>query len=53
MVQENEIRIQDIPLMLDDREYLTIHLRIEHVKNGIYVLKQKQVNRNHGSIQDE
>lgn len=53
MAQENRIQIKDIPYMSDDREYLTIHLRIESVKNGTYVLKQKQINRNNGSIQDE
>lgn len=53
MTQENEIRIQDIPRLLENREYLTVHVKLSHVKNGTYILKQKQINRNHGSIQDE
>nr|WP_305137039.1 helix-turn-helix domain-containing protein [uncultured Schaedlerella sp.] len=53
MTQENEIRIQDIPRLLEDREFLTIHVKLSKVKNGTYILKQKQINKNHGSIQDE
>lgn len=53
MTQENKIQIKDIPLMMEDREYLTIHFKMENVKNGIYVMKQKKINKDNGSIQDE
>ncbi|MCI5650278.1 MAG: helix-turn-helix domain-containing protein [Fusicatenibacter sp.] len=53
MSKENEIQIQDIPHMLENREYLTIHLHISNMKNGTYVIKQKRINQHNGSIQDE
>ncbi|MDY2939273.1 MAG: helix-turn-helix domain-containing protein [Fusicatenibacter sp.] len=53
MTQEDKIQIRDLSQMMDDREYLTIHLKIENVKNGVYLIKQKRINQNYGSIQDE
>ncbi|MGN1193345.1 MAG: helix-turn-helix domain-containing protein [Dorea sp.] len=53
MTPENKVQIKDIPQMIDNREYLTIHLKLENIKNGTYVVKQKRINKNYGSIQDE
>lgn len=53
LVDEDKIKIQDIPLMLENQDYLTIKVKIKYVKNGIYTIKTSQVNKHYGSIQDE
>lgn len=52
IAQEDEIKIEDIPGMMEDREYLTIRLNLSVVPDGQYKVKQNIVNREHGSIQD-
>ena len=53
LTEENKIRMQDIPMMLEDRDYLAIHEKITGVENGMYMIKQHQVNQKYGSVQDE
>lgn len=53
LTEENKIRMQDIPMMLEDRDYLAIHVKITGVENGMYMIKQHQVNQKYGSVQDE
>lgn len=50
---ENEISAKEIPQMLENREALTIHIRITHVQDGTYLLRQKKINQSSGSIQEE
>ena len=53
LTEENKIRMQDIPMMLEDRDVLAIRVKISGVANGSYVVKQHQVNQKYGSVQDE
>lgn len=43
MTAEDEIRIQNIPAMLEDREYLTVRIRLEHMKEGNYKIRKNQL----------
>lgn len=52
MTVENEIQIEDIPGMLENREYLTIHIRLENMREGNYKIRKNQLNRTYGSVQD-
>ncbi|MDO4340213.1 MAG: helix-turn-helix domain-containing protein, partial [Eubacteriales bacterium] len=51
MTPEDEIRIQEIPGMLENREFLTIHIRLEHMRDGNYKIRKNQLNRLYGSVQ--
>lgn len=53
MSEENTVGIKDIPNVTDDREPLTLYVRIAHMKPGKYIVKQEQVDRQYGSVQDE
>lgn len=50
---ENRVYIKDIPNLMENREYLTLHLSIDHVPNGVYLVKSRQINADYGSIQNE
>lgn len=52
IAQEDEIKIDDIPGLMEDREYLTIRLNLSAMPDGQYKVKQNIVNQEHGSIQD-
>lgn len=53
LTEENKIQAQDIPMMLENHDYLVIHVKLEAVENGVYTIKQHQVNQKHGSVSDE
>ena len=52
MTDEDVIRIQDYGHYFD-KEKRDFHFIIEGVKNGIYQIKTRQIDANHGSVQDE
>lgn len=51
--KEDEIQIEDLNGMLEDREHLTISLNLQPVEAGAYKIKQNIISRQYGSIQDE
>lgn len=53
LTEEDELQIQDISGVLNDREYLKIRLKIRNAKEGIYIVKTNVLNTHHGSIQDK
>ena len=53
IVEENKILESDIPMMLENREDLVIHVELRSVENGNYLIKQHCVNQRYGSVQDE
>ena len=53
LAEEDTIDIRDIPGLLNDREYLKIHLQVEGAKDGNYIVKTNMLNSHHGSIQDK
>lgn len=53
MAEESDIHIQDLNYVTDDRNHLTIHFRINHVRNGCYLVRQNRINQDFGSIQDK
>ncbi|MDY3918061.1 MAG: helix-turn-helix domain-containing protein [Candidatus Limivivens sp.] len=53
ITDEDMLQIRDLPMILENRERLTIHLKVDHVENGIYKIKRNQVRRMHGSVQDK
>lgn len=50
---ENEISANDIPVMLEDRESLTMRLKIKNTVNGNYLIRNRKINQLYGSIQEE
>lgn len=50
---ENEISVNDISVMLEDRESLTIQIKIKNVMNGNYLVRNRKINQLYGSIQEE
>ena len=53
IIEEDNLQIKDIPIIMENREFMTIHLKIDNVKNGVYMIKKEQLNRTYGSIQDK
>ena len=53
MTEEDCFQIKDISTLMENRELMTIHLKIDHVKDGLYTIKRNQLNRNYGSVQDK
>jgi len=53
ITEEDQLQIKDLPSISDDREFLTILFKINHMKDGIYTIKKNRINRNHGSVQDK
>lgn len=39
--------------MLENREFLTIHIRLEHMSDGTYKIRKNQLNHLYGSVQDK
>lgn len=52
MTEEDNIAMKDIPTLMENREFLTIHLKFTQVRDGKYTVKQNRLNRNCGSVQD-
>ncbi|MGN0293565.1 MAG: helix-turn-helix domain-containing protein [Lachnospiraceae bacterium] len=53
MTKEDELEIRNLPGILDNREFLTVHLKADGMVNGVYTIKHKQMNSHHGSVQDK
>lgn len=53
LTEEDELGIKDISGILNDREYLKIHLKIQNAKEGTYIIKTNVLNSHHGSIQNK
>lgn len=53
LTDEDKIRIQNIPIMMDDMEDMSISVQISDIRDGIYIIKTMQVNQQYGSVQDE
>ena len=52
-IDENKISVNDLPNMLKNKEFLRINIKIEHIKNGDYMMSRQDINQNSGSLQDE
>lgn len=52
LADEDALDIKDISHIMNDREYLKLRLKIQGVKDGIYIVKTNLLNSHHGSIQD-
>lgn len=52
ITEEDCLKIEDMSAVIENREFMTIHLKIDYVKEGIYTIKRNQLNRSHGSVQD-
>lgn len=53
LTDEDKIRIQNIPVMLDENRDMTYRVRLEGISNGKYIIKSRQINQQYGSVQDE
>lgn len=53
MAEEDSFQIKDMSVILEDREPMAIHLEIDRIKDGIYIVKKNRVNQNHGSVQNK
>lgn len=53
LTEEDSFKIKDIPGLLNDREYLRLHICIQNARKGIYVIKKNVLNSHHGSIQNK
>lgn len=53
IAEENGLQIRDVQVIMENREFMTIHLKFDHVKDGIYSIKRNRLNRSHGSVQDK
>lgn len=51
--EEREVSIRNISHLYENNRNLTLKIRITGVKNGIYHIKTRVVNSQHGSVQDE
>ena len=53
IAEENSLQIKDVQVIMENREFMTIHLKFDRVKDGIYSIKRNRLNRSHGSVQDK
>lgn len=53
LTDEDKIRIQNIPVMLEENRDRVCRVRLEGVHNGSYMIRSRQVNQQYGSVQDE
>lgn len=53
MTGEDEIKIENLPHMIENRSGLTIHIKLDHMAKNIYTVKSSIINQEYGSIQDE
>lgn len=52
VTDEDKLQIKDLPMMKDDRECLTLHMKFVHMADGVYTIKKNCLNQNCGSVQD-
>lgn len=52
-LDEMEQHLEKIGQYFDDENEKELKFRLEHVKNGRYIVKKHSVNIQHGSVQDE
>jgi beta-xylosidase/AraC-like DNA-binding protein len=50
---ENEFRPDELPSLVENSDFLTIHTRLKNVTNGEYYCKIHRLNSQHGSALDE
>ena len=50
---ENEITASELSVMLEDRESLTMKIKIKNAINGNYLIRNRKINQFYGSIQEE
>ncbi|MDO4467394.1 MAG: helix-turn-helix domain-containing protein [Bacillota bacterium] len=51
---ENEnLNYRNIDSYFENNDVLRIHVKIDHVQNGTYIIKQRTVSKQGGSVQDE
>lgn len=53
IMEEDQVSVNNLSAILDDREFLTIRVEICHLETGVYLLRKNRVNRNCGSVQDK
>lgn len=53
LMDEDALDIKDISNVLSDREFLKLRLKIQGVKEGIYIIKTYLLNSHYGSIQNK
>ncbi|MCD8301095.1 MAG: helix-turn-helix domain-containing protein, partial [Clostridiales bacterium] len=51
--KERAITIDSIPALYSDRKSLALRIRIKGVRNGLYHMKVRSVNSEHGGVMDE
>lgn len=52
VTEEDSLQMKDIPMVMENREFLTLHFRFAQLKDGKYTIKQNRLNRSCGSVQD-
>ena len=50
--EEDSFQKMDTSDIIENRERLAVHIQIEHIKEGAYLVKHNQVNRQYGSVLD-
>lgn len=53
MTEEDSFEIQDMTAILEDRECLSIHVKMSHIQDGTYLIKRNRLNQSRGSVQDK
>lgn len=53
IAEENSLQIKDVQVIMENREFMTIHVKFVHVKDGTYSIKRNRLNRSCGSVQDK
>lgn len=53
LTDEDKVRIQNIPVMLEENRDRICRVRLEGVNNGRYIIKSRKINQQYGSVQDE
>lgn len=51
--EEDAVGLKDLQLMLENREYLTIHFQAVHMADGSYSVKRNRLSQTMGSVQDK
>lgn len=50
MEDEDQISVKNLPIMMENRNYLTLHIRLEHMKEGSYRVRKNQINNMYGNV---
>lgn len=50
--EEDQIKVEELDQYIEDREPLKLRIKLDHVKNGNYLVRSFYINRENGSVQD-